>query len=142
VSKAFSISKNTAAVDILLLKFRVTWSVNPIHWSVVLWSARKPNWRAFSKFLSSVCLWIVLKISFSKGVPVVDKRMIRRKFWGIFGSLPDFGSNVFSSFQGAGRRQSPRQWLNKYVKWTVGLLGRCLRHLFGMPSKPQAFPNF
>jgi hypothetical protein len=27
VSKAFSISKNTAAVDILLLKFKVTWSV-------------------------------------------------------------------------------------------------------------------
>jgi hypothetical protein len=31
VSKAFSISKNTAVVDILLLKFRVTWSVSVIH---------------------------------------------------------------------------------------------------------------
>jgi len=28
VSKAFSISKKTAAMDILLLKFRVTWSVS------------------------------------------------------------------------------------------------------------------
>jgi hypothetical protein len=29
-------SKNTAAVDILLLKLRVTWSVSLIHCSVVL----------------------------------------------------------------------------------------------------------
>jgi hypothetical protein len=36
MSKAFSISKNTAAVDILLLKFRVTWSTSLIHCSVVL----------------------------------------------------------------------------------------------------------
>jgi hypothetical protein len=36
VSKAFSISKNTAAVDILLLKLSVTWSVSLIHCSVVL----------------------------------------------------------------------------------------------------------
>jgi hypothetical protein len=34
--EAFSISKNIAAVDILLLKFRVTWSVSLIHCSVVL----------------------------------------------------------------------------------------------------------
>jgi hypothetical protein len=36
VSKAFSISKNTAAVDILLFKCRVTWSASLIHCSVVL----------------------------------------------------------------------------------------------------------
>jgi hypothetical protein len=36
VSKAFSISKNTAAVDMLLLKLRVTWFVGLIHCSVVL----------------------------------------------------------------------------------------------------------
>jgi hypothetical protein len=36
VSKAFSISKNTAAVDILLLKFRVTWSVSLFEGTVVL----------------------------------------------------------------------------------------------------------
>jgi hypothetical protein len=58
VSEAFSMSKNTAAVNILLLKFRETWSVSPIDWSVVLWRARKPNWVAFSKFLSAMCLWI------------------------------------------------------------------------------------
>jgi hypothetical protein len=34
VSKALSISKNTAAVDTLLLKFWVTWSASLIHWSV------------------------------------------------------------------------------------------------------------
>jgi hypothetical protein len=31
VSMAFSITKNTAAVDILLLKFKVTWSISLIH---------------------------------------------------------------------------------------------------------------
>jgi hypothetical protein len=36
VSKAFSMCKNTAAVDILLLKLTVTWSVSLIHCSVVL----------------------------------------------------------------------------------------------------------
>jgi hypothetical protein len=34
--KAFSISKNIAAVDILFLKLRVTWSVSLIHCNVVL----------------------------------------------------------------------------------------------------------
>jgi hypothetical protein len=31
ISKVFSISKKTAAVDILLLKFKVTWSVSLMH---------------------------------------------------------------------------------------------------------------
>ena len=31
VSKAFSISKNSAAVESLLLKFKVTWSVSLMH---------------------------------------------------------------------------------------------------------------
>jgi hypothetical protein len=49
---------------------------------------------------------------------------------------------TFTSFQDFGKWDSRRQWLNKCVKCTNGLLGRCLRHLFGMPSIPQAFPNF
>jgi hypothetical protein len=65
-SKAFSMSKNIAAVDILLLKFRETWPVSLIHWSVMLWHARNANWLAFSKFLSAMCLWIVSTINFSK----------------------------------------------------------------------------
>jgi hypothetical protein len=36
MSKAFSISKNTAVVDILLLKLRATWSASLIHCRVVL----------------------------------------------------------------------------------------------------------
>jgi hypothetical protein len=31
VSNAFSISKKTAAVDMLILKFKVTWSVSRMH---------------------------------------------------------------------------------------------------------------
>jgi hypothetical protein len=50
--KTTSISKNTAAINILLLKFRVIRFASLIYWSIVLWSARKPNWVAFSKFLS------------------------------------------------------------------------------------------
>jgi hypothetical protein len=42
VSNAFSISKNTAAVDISLLKLKVTWSVSLIH-NIVLWRARNPD---------------------------------------------------------------------------------------------------
>jgi hypothetical protein len=41
VSRASSMSKNTAAIDILLFKLRVTWSVSHIHCNVVLWRARK-----------------------------------------------------------------------------------------------------
>jgi hypothetical protein len=32
--------------------------------------------------------------------------------------------------------------LNKCVKCTRGILGRCQRHSFGILSKWQAFPNF
>jgi hypothetical protein len=51
LSKAFSMSKNTAAVDILqvLLKLRVAWSVILIHCSVVRWRPRKTNWLPLSK---------------------------------------------------------------------------------------------
>jgi hypothetical protein len=51
VSKAVSLSRNTTAVD-MLLKFRATWSISLMHWSVVLWRARNPNWFAFSKLLT------------------------------------------------------------------------------------------
>jgi hypothetical protein len=131
-------SKNIAAVDILLLKLRVTWSVSLIHCSVVLWHARKPNW-----LLSSVCFWTIFRMTFSYSFLVVDKRLIGRKFWWNFGSLPDFGNvTSFASFQDFGKRDSRRQWLNKCVKCTNGLLERCLRHPFGMPPIPQAFLDF
>jgi hypothetical protein len=54
VSDAFSISKNTAAVNMLLLKF-------------------KPNWLALSRPLSSIGLWTIVRITFSNSLPVVDK---------------------------------------------------------------------
>jgi hypothetical protein len=52
--RLFLISKNSAAVDILL-NFRVTWSASLKHSSVVLWLVRKRNWRSLSKFLSLIC---------------------------------------------------------------------------------------
>jgi hypothetical protein len=84
VSKEFSISKNTAAVDMLLLKLRVTWSVSLIHWSAVLWRARKGNWLALNSPLSSMCHWTIFRITFSNSLPVVDKRLIGLKCWGIW----------------------------------------------------------
>jgi hypothetical protein len=82
VPKAFSMSKNSTATDILLLKFIATWSVSLIHWSAALWCAQKPKWLAFSKSVPSMCLWIVHKIIFSKSLPTLDKRLNAHKFWG------------------------------------------------------------
>jgi hypothetical protein len=92
--KVLSISENTAAVDMSLLKFKVTGSISLIHWSVVLWWSLKSNWLALSRLLSSRCLWTVFGITFSNSLPVVEKRLIGRKFWGKFGSLPDFGNVI------------------------------------------------
>jgi hypothetical protein len=136
-------SKNTAAVDILLLKLKVTWSVNLIHSNVVLWRARKPNWLSLSRHLSSMCFWNIFRNTFSKSLRFMDRRPMGRKFWGNIGSVPGFGNvTTFASFQGFGKWESRRQWLNKWVKFTNGRLRRCPRHSFGMPSIPQAFLNF
>jgi hypothetical protein len=43
VTKALSISKNTAAVDMLLLKFKITWSVSLIRWNFIPWRVQKPT---------------------------------------------------------------------------------------------------
>jgi hypothetical protein len=127
----------------MLLKFKVTWSVSLMHWSVVLWRERKQNWLALSRSLSSRCLWTIFRITFANSLPVVDNRLIGRKFWGNLGPLPGFGKVIaFASFQDTGKCDSRMQWLNKWVRCTNGLLGRCLRHSFGMPSIPQAFFNF
>jgi hypothetical protein len=77
---------------------------------------------------------------FLTNLSVVDRRLNGRKFWGNFEPLPGVGNVVaFTSFQDFGKLGSRRQWLNKCVTCTNGLLGRCLRHL---PSIPHAFLNF
>jgi hypothetical protein len=135
-------SNNTAAVDILLVKLRVTWSDSLIYFSVVLWRARKPNRFALSRPLCSICFWTNFSITFYNSLPIVGRRLIGRKFWGNFGSLPGFGKVIiFASFQGFGKCGSRRQWLNKWVKCNNGRLGRCLRHSFWISSIPQAVLN-
>jgi hypothetical protein len=90
-----------------------------------------------------MCFWTILWTTFSNNWPVMDRRLIRRKFWGNFWSLPGFGNvMMFASFQDFGKWDSRRQWLNKCVKCTNGRPGRCPRHSFGMPSIPQDFLNF
>jgi hypothetical protein len=93
--------------------------------------------------LSSMCFWTILRMTISKNLPVVDRRLIRRKFWWNFGSLPGFSNVVnFATFQDFRKWDSLRQWLNKYVKCTNVRLGRSVRHSFGIPSMPQDFSNF
>jgi hypothetical protein len=142
--KTFSISKNTAAVDILLLKFKVTWSISLMYWSVMLWQSQNPNWLALSGLLLQCAFGLhIFRITFLNNFPFVDKGLIGRKFWGNFGSLPGFGNIInFTSFQGFGKWNSRRQWLNKCVRCTSGVLGRFLRHSFGILPSSQAFHNF
>jgi hypothetical protein len=45
----------------------------------------KDKLTSISKFISSMCFWIILKINFSNSLPVVDKRLIGRKFGEILG---------------------------------------------------------
>jgi hypothetical protein len=136
-------SKNTAAVHILLLQLRVTLSVGLMHCSVVLRRARKPNWLVLTRLLSSMCFWTIFRTTFSNSLPVINRKLIGRKFWGNFWPLPGFGNvMILSSFQEFGKWDSQRQWLNKCVKCTNGCLGRYLRHSFRMPSILQAFLNF
>jgi hypothetical protein len=86
---------------------------------------------------------MAFRITFSNSFPVVDRRLIGRKFWRHFRSLPGFGKVIiFASFQEFGKWDNLKQWLNRWVKCTNGLLERCLRHSFGMPWIPQAFFNF
>jgi hypothetical protein len=138
ISKVFSISKNTAALDMLLLKFKLTWSVSLIHRNVVLWRARKQTWLVLRRHLSPVCLLTIFRKTFSNSLPAMDKRLIGRKFLENLGSLPEFDNVItFASFQGFGKWESRRQWLNKCARCTSGSLGRCPRHSFGIRSRPE-----
>jgi hypothetical protein len=143
VPKAFVISKNITAVDILLLKFRVTWSASLVYWRAVLWCAWKPKWLLCSSFFSSAYLWTVFRIAFSNNLPIVDKRHIEHKIWGNFGSLSCLDEvNMFASFQDCRKWDSQKHWLNKCMIWDSDLHGRCLRHSFRILSKLHALFNF
>jgi hypothetical protein len=128
VSKAFSISKNTATVDILLKFSDMIRQPHTLKQSAVLWCARKTICLAFSTFLSSVCLWIVLKIHVSKRLPVADSRLIGQHFGEILSPYYVLTVVIFASFEEPGTWHSQKQWLNKCAKWTRCRLGRCLRH--------------
>jgi hypothetical protein len=93
----------------------------------------------------SMCLWNIFRTTFLNSLPTVDKRLIGRKWWRNFGSLRGFGNIMtFASFQDFGKWNRRRQWLNtsKCIRCNSGLLGRCMRHSFIIPSSPQAFLNF
>jgi hypothetical protein len=111
MSKAFSISKNIAAVD--MLKLRDTWSVSLIHCSVVLWRARKPTWFAFSKSFSSRCLWTTFCMTFQKACLSWTGGLSVLNFVGILGTylasvrlsllLPSTGYAVWTDFPNSNR---------------------------------------
>jgi hypothetical protein len=140
--RIFSMSKNTAAIDMLLLKLRVTWSVSLMHCSAVLWRARKTNWLELSRPLSCICFWRVFRITFSNSLPVLERTLIGHKFWGNFWSLRCYGNVMnFAFFQDFGKWDSRRQWLNKCIKCTNGRLGRYLMYSFVMPSTSRNLLN-
>jgi hypothetical protein len=113
-SKAFSISTDTAAADILLLKFWVTWYVSLVRCHVVLWRAWNSNWLALSMPLPSMCLWNIFSISFSYSFPVVDKKVIGLRFWENLGSLQGFGKIVtFAFLQDVAKCECRMRWLVK-----------------------------
>jgi hypothetical protein len=57
------------------------------------------------------------KMTFSETLPVVDKKLIGRKFCVNLGSLPGFGkATTFASFQDEGKCESRGQSLIKWVK--------------------------
>jgi hypothetical protein len=56
--------------------------------------------------IASFCssLITIFRTTFSKRLPVVDNRLIGRRFWGHLEFLPAFGKDiVFASFQGLGK---------------------------------------
>jgi hypothetical protein len=67
-----------------------------------------------------MCLWTIFRITFSNNLSVVDKRLIGRKCYGNFGFFPVFSNVItFASFQGFGKWDSRRQWLNKGSSWKM-----------------------
>jgi hypothetical protein len=58
VLEAFSISKTQHCQHTFVEIFGNMPSTSLVHWSVILWSARKPNWLAFNKFLSSIYFFL------------------------------------------------------------------------------------
>jgi hypothetical protein len=61
---------------------------------------------------------------------------------GIASPSPGFDNIItFAPFQGFGKWDSQRQWLNKCVICISGLLKRSLRHSSGIPSSLQVFLN-
>jgi hypothetical protein len=78
---------------------------------------------------SSMCLWIILRITFSNSLPIEGRRLTGLRLLGNCGSLPGFcKAKTFPPFQDDGNV-------------IAGFRGRCLRHSFLMPSVPQAFLN-
>jgi hypothetical protein len=64
------------------LKFGVTCSISPRNWIIILWRFGRPNLLALNKPLSSVCLQITFRISFSQYPLILDKRLLGDTFWG------------------------------------------------------------
>jgi len=136
-SEAFSISKNTAAVNTQLLEIKVTWSVSLIYWSVVLWWTWQPNWPACSMLFLSTCLWSIFKTVFSNNFPYADRRLIGRK---ILGSCPVLVTLSLSLLL-----KRWKMWQHKIIvkkmcdmhQWPSGKMSE-----ESMPSITRAFPSW
>jgi hypothetical protein len=89
------------------------------------------------------CLWTIFVWLSQKTCPSRTGGFSALNFEGIFSPyLASIKAITLASFQDDGKYDSRKQWLNRCVRWTSGLLGRFLRHSFGMPSISHAFLNF
>jgi hypothetical protein len=67
----------------------------------VLWFALNPNRLVLNKFFF---FQYAFRITFPKGLVVVDNKQIGHKFWGNLGSFTGFGKAIiFVSFQDLGK---------------------------------------
>jgi hypothetical protein len=123
VSKAFSMPENIAAVDILLLKFRM-WSASLIHWQcrAVIFSKAKLTciYQVYFLNVSLKCSQYPVPKKFARVGQEANRTKILEKFWVLPGSARNFrvrwsvklllilASTVILGFQS---RRDPRPYL-------------------------------
>jgi hypothetical protein len=113
------------------------WSISLIHYNVMLWHAWNSNRLAWSRPLSSACLWTIFSKTFSNNLLVMDKRLIRRRIGGNLGSLAGFGklSPVLPSKTSGGVKAEYSDYSNVLGVPIVSLEGVWGMHLECDPSR-------
>jgi hypothetical protein len=116
VSKTFSISRNTAAVQFLGDVISHPHTLKYLNCDLI----DSQNYFHLVSFFP-YCFWTVLEINFAISLPIVDKRLIGRKFWGNLKYFQGFGSYDNYFFPRCRKVTKPKAVIKKFVK--------CLREI-------------